>query len=63
MKTRIEVLDIFEMGGRLLASVKALDELAFVGGSKRPFRTRYANLPIDELAEYEIVTESEERDE
>ena len=45
----VQVGDVFECGGRKLATVDALDGKVFMGGDKWPVRTSHATVPVVEI--------------
>lgn len=46
---KVEILDTFEAGGVVLANVKALEGLPFMGGNKWPVHTAYTTCKAAEL--------------
>lgn len=45
----VEISDVYEVGGVMLASIKAIDGKPFVGGDRWPIRTEYATVSAADL--------------
>ena len=49
-QTEVEIVDVFRSGNIMIAIVRTMDgSKPFVGGSKQPVKTDWANIPIDRL--------------